>query len=83
MKYTDEISYDKIFNCLSENLKFNPQIIHTDFEKSLLTSIKKYSLCIVYIQLAYSSDIDSAAEYIQFAYSDSRESMGYNVHAGR
>ena len=44
LKYTDEISYDKIFNCLSENLKFNPQIIHTDFEKSLLTSIKKYSL---------------------------------------
>lgn len=40
VKFMDEISYEKIFNYLYENFKFNPSIIHTDFEKSLLLAIK-------------------------------------------
>ena len=40
LKYMDESSYTKIFNYLYENFNFNPMIIHTDFEKSLIESIK-------------------------------------------
>ena len=41
LKYMDEFSYNKIFNYLYENFNFKPMIIHTDFEKSLISSIKK------------------------------------------
>ena len=41
LKYMDELSYNKIFNYLYENFNFKPMIIHTDFEKSLISSIKK------------------------------------------
>ena len=36
----DECSYTKIFNYLYKNFNFNPLIIQTDFEKSLILSIK-------------------------------------------
>ena len=37
----DEFSYNKIFNYLYENFNFKSIIIHTDFEKSLISSIRK------------------------------------------
>ena len=46
-KFMDECSYSKIFNYLYENFNFNPLIIHTDFEKSLITAIIKIIIILV------------------------------------
>ena len=40
-KYTDNISYGKIFDYLFENTGFKPKILHTDFEISLSHAIKQ------------------------------------------
>ena len=40
IKYLDKYSYDKLFNFLHDNFGFMPEIIHTDFEKSLYAAIK-------------------------------------------
>ena len=38
-KYTDNISYSKIFDYLYTNYNFKPKIIHSDFESSLTQAI--------------------------------------------
>ena len=40
LKYLDHLSYDKNFNYIHDNYGFAPNIIHTDFEKSLHTAIE-------------------------------------------
>ena len=40
-KYTDHISYDKIFSYLNENHKFNAKIIHSDYEKAISVAISE------------------------------------------
>ena len=40
IKYLDYITYDRIFNYLSENYHFKPKIIHSDFEKAIEKAIK-------------------------------------------
>ena len=35
LKYLDKISYLKIFKYLNKNFKFNPTILHSDFENAL------------------------------------------------
>ena len=41
VKYLDITSYTGTFKYLKDNFKFNPLVIHTDFEKSLGIAIKK------------------------------------------
>ena len=41
IKYLDYISYDRIFNYLTENFNFNPKIIHSDFEGAISKSISE------------------------------------------
>ena len=40
-KYSDHISYSKIFTYLNENHKFNAKIIHSDYEKAISVAIKE------------------------------------------
>ena len=40
-KYTDHISYSKIFTYLNENHKFTAKIIHSDYEKAISIEIKE------------------------------------------
>ena len=40
-KYTDNISYSKIFDYLYNNYNFKPKIIHNDFESSLSQAINE------------------------------------------
>ena len=39
IKYLDYISYDRVLNYLTENFKFNPKIIHSDFEGAISKAI--------------------------------------------
>ena len=41
IKYLDSIAYKRIFNYLNNNFEFNPNIIHTHFEKAMQEVIKK------------------------------------------
>ena len=41
IKYLDSIAYERIFNYLNNNFEFNPDIIHTYFEKEMQVAIKK------------------------------------------
>ena len=40
-KYTDNISYSKIFDYLYSNYNFRPKIIHSDFKSSLSQAINE------------------------------------------
>ena len=41
IKFQDFETYNKIFNFLFENVKFIPQIIHSDFELAISKAIKE------------------------------------------
>ena len=49
IKYLDSITYERVFKYLNDNYKFNPRIIHSDFENAINVAIKnsnffKYSI---------------------------------------
>ena len=43
-KYTDNISYNKIFKYLQDNYKLKPRIIHSDFEASIAIALNENNI---------------------------------------
>ena len=46
LKFTDTLSYIRIFEYLNKNFNFNPKIIHIDYENSLRLALKKDNIFI-------------------------------------
>lgn len=48
IKYLDYISYNRIFNYLTEHYKFLPKIIHSDYEKAIEKAIKQIKIFMIH-----------------------------------
>ena len=53
LKYTDTLSYIRIFGYLNKNFSFNPKIIHIDYENSLRLALKKDNIFIKNLSLFF------------------------------
>ena len=75
-KYSDDISYNKIFEYLQELYGFNPLIIHSDFENGISLAIltnKIFNKNIIHVKCFF-----HFCNVISLLNSTEYASMGYN-----